>query len=151
MVITKQLSRGNRDERSFIFLRLVNKSFRRANMVKEEYGIWSILLRKVCACKTDLYDLLFREWDLAERCNFTVEDWEQYFAKKIVKEVKFVTAGVSKTAKLVLKWRNCSCFILVRTTEIHMRLKTKIALQSIRLHFYRKLIVFPLPVARGVL
>ena len=149
MVITKQLSWVNRDERSFIYLRLVNKSFRRANIMKEQYGIWSILLWKVCACKTDLYDLLFREWDLAERSIFTVEDWEQYFENtarhlKIVKEAAFDRAGASKTAKLVLKWRNCSCFILVRTTEIHVRLKTKIALQSIRLrHFYRKLIVFP--------
>ena len=49
------------DERSFIYVRLVNKSFRRPNMVKEEFGIWSVLLRKVCACKTDPYDLLFRE------------------------------------------------------------------------------------------
>lgn len=42
-----------------------------------------------------------------------------------------MTTGASKTAELVLKWRNCSCFILVRTTWIHMRMKTKIALQSV--------------------
>lgn len=42
-----------------------------------------------------------------------------------------MTTGASKTAELVLKWRNCSCFILVRTTWIHMPMKTKIVLQSV--------------------